>query len=186
MSNTEVDQGGSTKGKKIPVLAYPTSPGPRGEARVYIKPRARYLARYGSAKSYVIFGLVKQWWEDTGEVPNISAARELAESLLDETPVIDNASWGKRILPWAGIVLGLVCLPLGMAIGSTAFPVDSAPHVDGIVLSADEADIIRGSRRTLGRIDAIEKSNSDEVVRKTAELLRTRQKGNEHLTGTDL
>jgi hypothetical protein len=124
-------------------LAYPTTPDSRGSVRIYHQRKAHYLGQHGSPLSYVMFGLWKQGLIEHGEPPASTVIRDQAEKLLRQT-VSHRKVLIKRSLVVASITLA--CL-MGAILGSTFSSTSRAIVVDGIPLSANENEIIRGIRQ---------------------------------------
>ena len=129
-------------------LGYPTSADSRGSARVYHMRRPYYLGPYESPQSYVMFGLWKQRLLETNEPCETKDLRPIVDNILSNSDKpVDSVR--RKVIP--RVVLALTCattlMMIGVAIGRK-IPSTIAPAlVDGINLTQDETQIIRGVRK---------------------------------------
>lgn len=118
--------------------------------------------------------------------PDAQEIRETVDHILANAP--------SRFRDWSAlqyavaILVGLVCLPVGMWIQSTWMPtgVDNSLTLDGIVLSQDEKEFIRGMRAFDQSLADLEKDNSERVIIRTRSLMEEGSQHGSHQLTTDL
>ncbi len=129
-------------------ISYPKSPDARGTARVYHLRAPYYMGPHESPISHIVFGLWKHRLIETGKAPSTREVRAQAETIL--TGEIHRKR--PRYPIWLmGLFFASACVVSGLVggkISSTTRP----PIVDGIPLSANESEFIRGLRVRLDRM----------------------------------
>lgn len=97
--------------------------------------------------------------------------RETIDQLLEDIP--------PRFRDWTpfqyatAVLLGLVCLPLGMWI--QAVQTKAGARIDGVIVSPFERDIVRGLRKVESRIESAR--SADKMAARVAELVEIQEKG---------
>lgn len=125
-------------------VSYPSSPDKRGSARVNLMRRNYYLGPHESPLSYVMFGIWKNQIQLTGSAPSTAEIRPLAEQLLSDGANAVKRARRVRLLAGATGLLACAALIVGLNFRSTLGP----PAVDGLVLTQDEMEFVRGIRRS--------------------------------------
>lgn len=149
-------------------ITYPDCPDAKGYAKRYYKRRAFYFGQHNSAESLILFGTWKKILLETGEAPEV---RDVKKMVTEP----DSAEQSARPLnKW---LLGLIILiPLCSVVACSAviFSIADQSHVDGLVLTEDEMDVIRGIRSHKERA---QRSRSDRVAEMT-HILSNEEPGN--------
>lgn len=123
-------------------ISYPNLPDARGSARVYHNRTPYYMGPHDSPLSHLVFGLWKHNLSKTGVAPSTKEIRSQVESLLKGEAIGQKPSRPKWLMAF---FLSLVCVLGGWAGSKFSSTLDS-PLVDGIPLSANETEFIRGRR----------------------------------------
>ena len=131
-------------------IIYPALPDARGTARVYHNRTPYYMGPHESPASHMVFGLWKHKLVKTGVAPSTKELRLQVDSLLKGEVNVKRPM--RSVWPMAFFFASacLFCGWLGSRISST----QDSPRVDGISLSANETEFIRGRRMTEHRFEA--------------------------------
>lgn len=126
-------------------ISYPPAADKRGSTRINHKRRPYYLGPYDSPASYIMFGLWKHQLLESGEPPSCKDLRPIVQNLLSDQSIAVPVS---RRGYWIATISVLLSTVLVFAFIWTIeiLSRDSVPHVDNVVLSKTETEIIRGYR----------------------------------------
>ena len=129
-------------------LAYPDKPDANGYAKKYYKRRAFYFGPHNSPESFLLFGEWKRRLIASGEPPEVKQVRkELAHQALPTPHRPPQPAGREKPLQYAlSVSVAAAALLLWAAIHRLSSPPATAPTVDGITLSNEEIDFIRGIR----------------------------------------
>ena len=136
-------------------LTYPAKPDGRGSARVNWLRHPYYFGKHNTLESYMLFGEWRRHLIETGEAMDMKSVRRnlaiLREEVLDQDPV-EEPSEQEQTSQSHGSFLAIACITCGLLIGVLLFAVTefsstpSVPTVDGLALTPEETEIIRGVR----------------------------------------
>lgn len=117
-----------------------------------------------------MFGLWKHYITEKGEPLGTSQLRSMVDDLLEQSPPPVTS---KRRL-FSAVSLFLVCCSILGAAGILSTRETS--KVDGIILSADETEFVRGLRTRV----AAEKVREDQMDRVASQLFKLMDEGSKH------
>ena len=155
-------------------LAYPDKPDANGYAKKYYKRRAFYFGPHNSPESFLLFGEWKRRLIASGEPPEVKQVRkELAHQALPTPHRPPQPAGREKPLQYAlSVSVAAAALLLWAAIHRLSRPPATAPTVDGITLSNEEIDFIRGIRRQEFEFAAEQQNNGNETANLLHELLK--------------
>ncbi len=142
-------------------LTYPAKPDGKGSARVNWLRHPYYFGKHNTLESFMLFGEWRRHLIETGEALEVKVIRR---ELAYQREEINHGDWGEKELPetsfqrretdppsQSGVQLALIAggvvalFALAFAIGKF-YSTPSVPMVDGVALTQDETDFIRGFR----------------------------------------
>ncbi len=129
-------------------LAYPDKPDANGYAKKYYKRRAFYFGAHNSPESFVLFGEWKRRLVESGVAAEVKTIRkELAQQAMPSPHMHLGGPVERKPLQLAMVTMFASVLLFGAVLASSKI-LSSAmgPTVDGITLTNEEIDYIRGVR----------------------------------------
>jgi hypothetical protein len=129
-------------------LSYPEKPDSNGYAKKYYKRRAFYFGAHNSPESFVLFGEWKRRLVESGVVAEVKSIRKemsqhaLASPHFELGDTLARKPWQLTIVTAASAMMILGAVLAGAKILSSSV----GPTVDGITLTNEEIDFIRGIR----------------------------------------
>ena len=150
-------------------LSYPDKPDANGYAKKYFKRRAFYFGPHNSPESFLLFGEWKRQLVENGKPPEVKQVRkEMAHQGLSGPHHPLQAAEGKKMAQYAVFASVAIALLLATALLDRYFLSSSnGPTVDGVTLTNEEIDFIRGIRKH--RTDAA--AAGHDLGERTSELL---------------
>ncbi len=147
-------------------LTYPEKPDAHGGARRYFKRKAYYFGPHNSPDSFVLFGEWKRQLIESGSASDVKLIRKdlvrAAKSVSDRPSRAAPFQW-QTIVGFAAIFLLMMATVL---VGVKFLSSPPVPVVDGVAMTEDEINILRGVRiHNTGRTNRI-----DARAKRTAEL----------------
>ena len=129
-------------------LLYPSKPDANGYAKKYFKRRAFYFGAFNSPESYVLFGEWKRRLIESGVATEVKVIRkDLAEQATTGPHAPLGGPVERKPLQFAMVTLAISAMLLGAVIASAKIISSSVrPTVDGIALTSEEMDFVRGHR----------------------------------------
>ena len=146
-------------------LAYPDKPDANGYAKTYFKRRAFYFGAHNSPESFVLFGEWKRRLVETGVAADVKTIRkELAQQTVGPHHLHLGGPLERKPLQLAMITTVASVILFGAVLASAKILSSTmGPTVDGVTLTNEEIDFIRGVR--LHRKDfAVDQSSRGEKV----------------------
>jgi len=137
---------------EVTELCYPEAPDPNGSAKKYYKRRAYYFGRHNTPESLFLFAEWKRRLIETGTPPEVRTIRADLEHERRLKNHLESGSPNKSHFetyrwPAALVIAAVVVGALGLAFkGDAQFGSNSHPAVDGVALTEDEVQFIRGMR----------------------------------------
>ena len=130
-------------------LSYPDKPDANGYAKKYFKRRAFYFGAHNSPESFLLFGEWKRRLVESGKPPEVKQVRkELAHQGISAPHRPRQTIDGQRQVQYAVYASVAAALLLAWAMMDRYFFSSSnGPTVDGITLTNEEIDFIRGIRQ---------------------------------------
>jgi len=126
-------------------VKYPNEPDGKGSARVRHNRGVFYFGPFGTAHSHVLFGLWKHQMIRSGRASTTKEFREEVDQFLGvQRSTV--ASFVKKQSYLSSLAISVVCLGIGLAIGTNFFSTPKSVQVDGLVLTAAETEVVRGIR----------------------------------------
>lgn len=151
-------------------LSYPDKPDNNGYAKKYYRRKAFYFGAHNTPESLLLFGEWKRQLCETGAAPEVKQVRKDLAHLRSIAPEpVPNRHAIVMFITVAACagLLGLGFFTTQLAkILSTRKP----PVVDGVVLSSEEVDVIRGLRQAETRMAKIKTDRAQRIAKKIAEL----------------
>ena len=150
-------------------LSYPDKPDANGYAKKYFKRRAFYFGAHNSPESFLLFGEWKRRLVESGKPPEVKQVRkELAHQGISAPHRPRQTIDGQRQVQYAVYASVAAALLLAWAMMDRYFFSSSnGPTVDGITLTNEEIDFIRGIRQTKNDATAVGQNEGET----TSELL---------------
>lgn len=129
-------------------LSYPEKPDANGYAKKYYKRRAFYFGPHNSPESFLLFGEWKRRLVETGVAPEVRAIRKDLAQQSTPSPHLALGGPIERKPGQLALVSGVASVILIGAVLASAKIISSSmgPTVDGITLTNEEIDLIRGMR----------------------------------------
>ena len=130
-------------------LSYPERPDANGYAKKYFKRRAFYFGTHNSPESFLLFGEWKRRLVETGEAPEVKQVRkEMGHGGLPAPHTALSPNEQPKSVQYAiyASVAASIFLAWGL-LDRYFLSSPAVPTVDGVTLTNEEIDFIRGIRR---------------------------------------
>ncbi len=129
-------------------LTYPDKPDANGYAKKYFKRRAFYFGAHNSPESFVLFGEWKRRLIETGAATEVKTIRkELAQQSIAGPHMHLGGPAERKPLQLAVITTVASVILFGAVLASAKIlSTTMGPTVDGITLTNEEIDFVRGIR----------------------------------------
>lgn len=147
-------------------LSYPERPDANGYAKKYFKRRAFYFGTHNSPESFLLFGEWKRRLVETGEAPEVKQVRkEMGHSGLPAPHTALSPHEQQKSTQYAiyASVAASVFLAWGL-LDRYFLSSPAVPTVDGVTLTNEEIDFIRGIRRHRDQQNDTTSGNASEIV----------------------
>ena len=131
-----------------PTYSYPPNPAGKREFAVLRHERRQfYFGTHATPQSYALFALWLAQLEKTGKAPETKDLKPLVNQFLQADTVVDKLH---RVRPYLAVALIAISV-ISTIVAITSFskiPSSDAPAlVDGLALTTDEVEFIRGARK---------------------------------------
>ena len=160
-------------------LSYPEKPDANGYAKRYFKRRAFYFGAHNTPESFLLFGEWKRQLIETGKAPEVKQIRKDMAHPISASPhasLMPTAE--RRPIQYAAIASLAAAVLFGWAIFERYFSSSiQAPTVDGITLTNEEIDFIRGIR---SHENNLAKANHDQGESNAELLMQILERGPEN------
>ena len=170
-------------------LTYPDKPDSNGYAKKYFKRRAYYFGAHNSPESFMLFGEWKRRLVETGSAPEVKKLRkELAQQAIPSPHLHLSAPVERNPLQLATLA-GAAFLLFFAAVLVSAKILSSkmGPTVDGISLTNEEIDFIRGVRLYYADRGENRWAEGERVADLTMKLMEEGPvRGKDYLSKTDI
>ena len=155
-------------------LSYPDKPDANGYAKKYFKRRAFYFGPHNSPESFLLFGEWKRQLVENGKPPEVKQVRkEMAHQGLSGPHHPLQAAEGKKMAQYAVFASVAIALLLATALLDRYFLSSSnGPTVDGVTLTNEEIDFIRGIRKHRKQQNTDVGVKASEIASLTEKLLQ--------------
>ena len=163
-------------------LTYPDKPDSNGYAKKYFKRRAYYFGAHNSPESFMLFGEWKRRLVETGSAPEVKKLRkELAQQAIPSSHLHLSAPVERNPLQLATLA-GAAFLLFFAAVLVSAKILSSkmGPTVDGISLTNEEIDFVRGLRTHSNELYQIGKDRAARIADLTAQVMEEGPKNAEY------
>lgn len=160
-------------------LDYPSKPDANGYAKKYYKRRAFYFGPHNSPESYLLFGEWKRRLVETGVATEVKTIRkDLAQKSVPSPHLPLGGPPERKPLQIALItcVTGLMIF-ISVFVSVKILSSTTAPMVDGISLTNEEIDFIRGIRRYDNSSKKFDENQPARIRELTTQLMN---EGSEH------
>ena len=160
-------------------LDYPSKPDANGYAKKYYKRRAFYFGPHNSPESYLLFGEWKRRLVETGVATEVKTIRkDLAQKSVPSPHLPLGGPPERKPLQIALItcVTGLMIF-ISVFVSVKILSSTTAPMVDGISLTNEEIDFIRGIRSYETTIAESEKLRGERTADLTARFMEEGPEG---------
>jgi hypothetical protein len=154
-------------------LSYPDKPDANGYAKKYYKRRAFYFGAHNSPESFVLFGEWKRRLVESGVVSEVKTIRKELTQHAIPSPHFDLGDPRER-RPWRSslVLVGSAIMLIGAVLaGAKILSSSVGPTVDGITLTNEEIDFIRGIRLHENRMLDIGQQRPARLAELTARLM---------------
>jgi len=157
-------------------LTYPDKPDANGYAKKYFKRRAFYFGAHNSPESFLLFGEWKRRLVENGEPAEVKQIRkELAHQGLPGPHGPLSAREGQQPIQYAMYASVAASVLFAWALlDRYFFSSTTGPTVDGITLTNEEIDFVRGIRRH--KVD-IKSAQQGQGEKNSALLMQLLQEG---------
>ncbi|MDB4338904.1 hypothetical protein OAA19_02215 [Rubripirellula sp.] len=147
-------------------LGYPEKPDAHGYAKKYYKRRAFYFGTHNSAESFVLFGEWKRRLVESGVPTEVKELRkEMAHADLPQLHLPAQDVSAPRPMAYAKIAsVAAAVFFAWVACDRYFFSSAPGPTVDGITLSNEEIDFIRGIRRQSQDFDRLQQNHGEQTA----------------------
>ena len=154
-------------------LAYPDKPDANGYAKKYFKRRAFYFGAHNSPESFVLFGEWKRRLVETGVAADVKTIRkELAQQTVGPHHLHLGGPLERKPLQLAMITTVASVILFGAVLASAKILSSTmGPTVDGVTLTNEEIDFVRGIRRHQMELAEIGEDRSARIAELTARLM---------------
>ena len=154
-------------------LAYPDKPDANGYAKKYFKRRAFYFGAHNSPESFVLFGEWKRRLVETGVATEVKTIRrELAQQSIASPHMHLGGPVERKPLQLAVITTVASVLLFGAVLASAKILSSTmGPTVDGITLTNEEIDFIRGVRLHRSEFVGLSDERPARIAELTARLM---------------
>lgn len=154
-------------------LGYPDKPDANGYARKYYKRRAFYFGAHNSPESFVLFGEWKRRLVEKGVAAEVKIIRkELAQQAVPSPHASLGGPTERKPLQLTLIACVAFVMLFGAVLASAKI-LSSAmgPTVDGITLTSEEVDFVRGIRHHHNRRYEVSRDQPSRVAELTSRLM---------------
>ena len=154
-------------------LSYPEKPDANGYAKKYYKRRAFYFGAHNSPESFLLFGEWKRRLVETGVAPEVKTIRKDLAQQSTPSPHLPLGGPAERKPGQLALIAGVASVILIGAVLASAKILSSSmgPTVDGITLTSEEIDFVRGIRRHHNRTTETAMDRSSRIAELTARLM---------------
>lgn len=154
-------------------LSYPDKADANGYAKKYYKRRAFYFGVYNSPESFQLFGEWKRQLLESGSAPEVKAVRkDIAHKSGPNPPKANDYLERRSTYLWPLVSIISALLVSGTILGSAKLiSTTIGPTVDGVTLTDDEMEIVRGIRNYKGRVERIAAVQADSTAETTQRLM---------------
>jgi hypothetical protein len=154
-------------------LTYPDKPDANGYAKKYFKRRAFYFGAHNSPESFLLFGEWKRRLVENGEPAEVKQIRkELAHQGLPGPHGPLSAREGQQPIQYAMYASVAASVLFAWALlDRYFFSSTTGPTVDGITLTNEEIDFVRGIRKHKGLQDNAVGTRASEIASLADKLL---------------
>ena len=154
-------------------LSYPEKPDANGYAKRYFKRRAFYFGAHNTPESFLLFGEWKRQLIETGKAPEVKQIRKDMAHPISSSPhasLMPTAE--RRPIQYAAIASLAATVLFGWAIFERYFSSSiQAPTVDGITLTNEEIDFIRGIRSHRAQQNKAVGAQASDIIKLSEQLL---------------
>lgn len=155
-------------------LSYPERPDANGYAKKYFKRRAFYFGTHNSPESFLLFGEWKRRLVETGEAPEVKQVRkEMGHGGLPAPHTALSPNEQPKSVQYAiyASVAASIFLAWGL-LDRYFLSSPAVPTVDGVTLTNEEIDFIRGIRRHRDQQNDTPSGNAAEIASLADQLLK--------------